>query len=96
MSIRHATQPAEEGGVIHHESGSPFAVKREQFTSRLEEQNRAARETAAIVQAHLAALTNRLALAETAIESANLGSARAYLQIGRHDFDAALAALPEL
>jgi len=96
MSIRHATQPAEEGATIHHDTGSPFAVKREQFESRLGERNRAVRETAAVVKAHLAALENRIAQAAIAVQSGNLGSARAYLQIGRRDFDAALAALPEL
>ena len=76
--------------------GPAFAPDRLAFFQRIAEGNVRDSETSAVVRAHLAALEHRIARASQALALGHLGSARAFLDAGRGDFDAALHALPEL
>ena len=73
-----------------------FAPDRLAFFQRIAEGNIRDREASSVARAHLVALENRIAQASQALELGHLGSARAFLEIGRRDFDAVVGALPEL
>lgn len=73
-----------------------FPPDRLAFFQRIAEGNLHDREAGAIARAHLMTLTSRILQAARAVELGHLGSARAFLEIGRRDFEAALRALPEL
>lgn len=71
----------------------PFAPDQSAFLQRLAEREQAARQAGAVAKAHLVALENRVASAIAACDLAELGSARAFVEIGQRDMDAALKVL---
>jgi hypothetical protein len=71
-----------------------FAPDHAAFLSRLEHQRRTTRETAEVAKAHLGAFAERMRRAMDALNQGQLGSARAYLEIGQRDYQAALNCLP--
>ena len=73
-----------------------FPPDRLAFFQRLAENDVRDREAGVIARAHLIALENRVAQAAQALDLGRLGSARAFLEIGRRDYEAALRALPEV
>ena len=73
-----------------------FAPDRLAFFQRIAEGNVRDRAASSVARAHLTALENRIAQAAQAVELGHLGSARAYLEIARRDFEAAVNALPEV
>jgi hypothetical protein len=73
---------------------SPFAPKHAEWIARIE----AAKlndEAAAIAKAHILTFAGRMSKAMDAIREGNLGSARAFLEIGQRDLQAAINALPQ-
>ena len=64
------------------------------FLQRLQQQRRETTETAEVAKAHLGAFAQRMRRAMDALNQGQLGSARAYLEIGQRDYQAAIHCLP--
>jgi hypothetical protein len=73
-----------------------FAPDRLAFFQRIAEGNVRDRSGSSMARAHLVALENRVAQAAQALELGHLASARAFLEMARRDFDAAVDVLPAL
>lgn len=67
---------------------------RTSFLQRLAEARVANAADALAAKEHLVALENRIAQAAQALDLGHTGTARAFLEIGRRDYEAALEALP--
>lgn len=78
------------------ENPPKFPVDQTVFFKRIADGDAAKRVVSETVRTHLIALENRVAQAQQSMELGHLGSARAFLELGRRDYDAALAALPKL
>jgi len=66
------------------------------FLQRLAEARHHSATQASAAQHHLHALEARLAQARHVLALGHTGTARAFLEIARKDFDAALSSLPQL
>jgi hypothetical protein len=75
-------------------AGSPFIPDRQAFAARIEAALRSDREAAAVAKAHLLVFASRVSAAMRALHEGHLGSARAFLEIGQRDYQAAIHALP--
>jgi hypothetical protein len=72
-----------------------IAPDRLAFLQRLAEARQANASGAQAANQHLITLENRIAQAAQALALGHIGTARAFLEIARRDFDAALHLLPE-
>lgn len=75
-----------------------FAPDRESFAARIVEaaraEEQARKDTASICEEHIRVFEIRLWRAKDALKQGQLGSARAYLEIGQRDYTAAINSLP--
>lgn len=63
------------------------------FLQRMADSKRSDRECAAVAEAHLVALENRIAQALEAVKLLHIGTAGAFLEIGQRDLNAAKAVI---
>jgi len=76
-------------------AATSFAPDHAAFLARIRRNRQETEETAEVCRAHLNAHADRIRRALAALDAGHLGSARAYLEIGRRDYTAAIASLPQ-